>query len=124
MNENAKKWVLALRSGKYKQGKHRLTSIVGGEEQHCCLGVACKLAVEAGVVKVTSPRVGYILYGENFAYADNALPDGVVRWLGMQTAYGQLDDAPFGSLIRANDSGQTFPEIADLIEQHPELFKE
>ena len=39
MNDNAKKWVKALRSGDYKQGHGRLRT----DDTFCCLGVACDL---------------------------------------------------------------------------------
>ena len=38
---NRKKWVAALRSGKYKQGKGQLYDNL--DEKYCCLGVACDL---------------------------------------------------------------------------------
>ncbi len=39
-----------LRSGKYKQGHDRLTTIrEDGWEYDCCLGVACKVAIRYGV---------------------------------------------------------------------------
>lgn len=37
-----KKWVAALRSGKYKQGQYRLHDTA--EQGYCCLGVACRVA--------------------------------------------------------------------------------
>lgn len=36
-----KKWVAALRSGKYKQGQHSLHN--SGANTYCCLGVAYKI---------------------------------------------------------------------------------
>lgn len=41
MNKEVKaKWVAALRSGEYKQGKGRLKNI---NNEYCCLGVLCAL---------------------------------------------------------------------------------
>ena len=37
MNENAKKWVKALRSGEFEQG----TGYLRKGDKFCCLGVAC-----------------------------------------------------------------------------------
>jgi hypothetical protein len=39
----AKKWVEALRSGKYKRATHRLRA---NEDSFCCLGVLCDLYAE------------------------------------------------------------------------------
>lgn len=40
MNKAVKKrWIAALRSGKYKQGRKRLCSIKNGKSKYCCLGV-------------------------------------------------------------------------------------
>jgi hypothetical protein len=58
LNPNAKKWVTALRSGRFKQGRSVLNQ---GDRALCCLGVACEVAIEAGVpVKKTlavAPRI-------------------------------------------------------------------
>lgn len=41
-----RKWVNALRSGKFKQGEQQLRSIDEYNEQtYCCLGVACALGI-------------------------------------------------------------------------------
>lgn len=37
-----KKWINALRSGKYKQGRYALQDSNNG---YCCLGVACKILI-------------------------------------------------------------------------------
>jgi len=39
LNPVAQKWVKALRSGKYKQGRNRLRK----KDRFCCLGVLCEL---------------------------------------------------------------------------------
>ena len=42
--EIAKKWVKALRSGRYQQGKQALkVKSKRGITRHCCLGVLCEL---------------------------------------------------------------------------------
>ena len=40
-----KRWVSALRSGEFKQGKGALEA----KGKHCCLGVLCELALVEGV---------------------------------------------------------------------------
>lgn len=104
------KWQVALRSGKYQQTKKRLR----GDTGHCCLGVLCELAVQEGVI---APAVKY-----GFYYFDNQfslLPKSVMVWSGIDTDaanYGVLtpDDH---ALAHDNDSGKTFEEIADIIEE-------
>jgi hypothetical protein len=98
LNDNAKKWVAALRSGEYKQCQQRLTD----GEGYCCLGVACAISPNA----VDGWK------------EDCTLPWGVREWLGLATAWG--DNNCNGSLSQLNDMGKTFAEIADLIESEPE----
>lgn len=114
MNKNAKKWVRALRSGKYKQGRHQLRS----GDQFCCLGVACDLAVKA---KVIPPPVKD---GRTFQYGREwlGLPDAVRNWLGLRTEIGHYGSN--NALSTVNDGGKRFSTIAKIIESEPEgLFQ-
>ena len=111
MNANAKKWVQALRSGKYKQAHGTLGKEDGSR---CCLGVLCDLAVEAGVIKT-------------FNLYSTCLPEEVTMWAGLssdQGAYGRNL-----ALWRDNDGGwvdgkvnspKRFKTIARIIESEPE----
>ena len=115
MNENAKKWVGALRSGEYEQAKHTLQ--FGGA--FCCLGVACQ---------VYEKETGKRLPRKNGAGAYNraALTHGfrkVQRWLGLSSSVGRFAGS---TLALKNDEGFfDFKAIADLIEAEPEgLFVE
>lgn len=106
INENARKWVKALRSGKYKQGKECLRN----GERFCCLGVACELAKDSGVIK-------------KYFGTDQFMPEKVREWLGLISDSGECACGT-ESLATANDNGITFFEIADLIESEPEgLFE-
>ena len=40
LNENAKKLVAALRSGRYRQARTKLRKA----DRYCCLGVACEIS--------------------------------------------------------------------------------
>ena len=124
LNENVKLWVAALRSDEYKQGKSALhrTAGDGGPDMWCCLGVACDVYLKAGgtlkVKKRQRPRDPWASYDGETAF----LPKVVLEWLGLRTQTGSFAR---GSLIRANDSGISFSEIADIIESEPEgLFEE
>lgn len=117
LNENAKKWVEALRSGKYKQTKHMLERPDGS---CCCLGVACRVAIENGVElnaeQVLSGRDDCIAFGGETL----SLPKSVQDWLGLKDREGMLQDPLRSTLSGKNDVGATFSEIADIIESEPE----
>lgn len=58
-------------------------------------------------------------------FIEDVLPRQVMEWLGLMTEEGMYDD-PDGddSLIGHNDSGDTFKQIANIIESAPEgLFR-
>jgi hypothetical protein len=105
LNANAKEWVQALRSGKYAQGWYQLKR---DDDRFCCLGVACELAMKAGVIKRYEPSNG-------------ALPRSVRLWLGLKHENGDYGTA---SLANDNDHGKSFGDIADIIESEPDgLFR-
>ena len=123
MNENAKKWIAALRSGEFKQGKNLLLDAAGN---YCCLGVACELFIrdggqlEKGLVKRMGENI-LISFDDGISVS----PATVKDWLGLNS-----DDGGFvsggrkKSLVLANDHGETFDEIANIIESEPRgLFK-
>ena len=116
LNENAKKLVEALRSGEFKQTKYSLSN---GTE-HCCLGVACEVAIKNGLnlTKQTNYRDSLTAYDENTNY----LPPPVANWLGFSSVRGAyLDNRGANQwLSYDNDfNGKTFEEIADIIESEP-----
>lgn len=95
-----KKWVKALRSGKYKQAKEALVKGRGSSCSYCCLGVACS---------IMSKDVG------KFSSYRNSLDPGYLNNHGLQVlgiSYNMQT-----SLARMNDSGKSFKEIANYIEK-------
>lgn len=106
LNENAKKWVDALRSGEYKQTRKRLRDSYG----FCCLGVACDVAIKSGVVMDVRRRnteTGHVLYFDN---ESGFPPKLVLEWLGLKTV---------AQLMALNDhKGYNFNQIADFIEEY------
>lgn len=112
MNPEIKsKWVTALRSGEYKQGRGMLhdTEV----DAYCCLGVLCDLAAESGV-PVKREVSGYRRF-ELFDGLDAVLPPSVKHWAGLDRHSPRVGHI---SLAARNDGGSTFSEIADLIEEH------
>lgn len=88
------KWVRALRSGRYKQGK----GLLQRGERNCCLGVLCRIA------KIP------------FTKKAGRLDQDMLRKVG-------LSEVRQTSLITMNDGAPyadrlTFPQIADWIEKH------
>jgi hypothetical protein len=135
LNKNAKLWVKALRSGIYRQGKGVLRTT---SNEFCCLGVACDLAVKAGVLKEdatlnSSPSLSLnstsgpdgFYYGECADSSKFGLPVAVREWLGI-SGEGIFSE-PINEcryLSDLNDHGFTFEQIAKVITSEPEgLFK-
>ena len=114
LNENAQAWVKALRSGEYAQGfgKLRLTKT----NEFCCLGVACELAIKAGL-PIERVIVGEAVFYDAF---DGSLPPKVRDWLGLRTFNGAVNRMDKHSLAHMNDAGESFTAIADFIESEPE----
>lgn len=123
MNENVKKWVAALRSGKYNQYRGSLKN----EETFCCLGVACDLYKnEVGGSWVN--RFFEVSVSES---SSSCLPVTVRNWLGLKSDNGVYYNNSLGLAIHSrclssdNDRGKTFNEIADIIESKPQgLFND
>jgi hypothetical protein len=104
--KNLKKWVEALRSGKYRQTTGRLKKKLPGKHVgYCCLGVACK------VLGVKHDRLG------------NLLPDEAQEMLGTNsrgTIPGphKFRASGYHDLWELNDHlYMSFKEIADVIEE-------
>ncbi len=122
----ADKWIAALNSGDYKQGKWRLKT---DDANFCCLGVLCDLAVKEGIAKevVTfyngNKKIsGY--FSKKQAEGKTAFPmfheieDGIVKWSGMKSSRGEIKGTD-KSLTNFNDSeGKTFTEIAEIIKEN------
>lgn len=102
MNAELKtKWLEALRSGKYKQGRGRLRQ---GDE-FCCLGVLCDISGLGEWIGEVETK-GYS-FKEDIRYG--TLPRHMVPELSCKTS---------NSLTGMNDSGKSFAEIADYIEEN------
>lgn len=133
----ANKWVKALRSGKYKQGREGLCQINEGGKKfkynHCCLGVLCELYNEEHTGKdklkvsfSSSNNEDYrVLFDRNPSY----LPRKVKKWAGMKSTYGRIYeplpekryndyDGVDRGLSAMNDDGISFKTISDIIKKH------
>lgn len=117
MNKRIKaKWLEALRSGRYKQGRDKLKN----GDKFCCLGVLCDLhRLENN--KTRKLKLGWG-EGETYLDEDAILPDAVMEWAGLETKNPIVEDY---DLATFNDGYKgckvrphTFKQIAKLIEKH------
>lgn len=111
----ATRWVKALRSGKYTQGK---TALKDGDD-FCCLGVLCDIYDKSGWSK-----------NDNYKRCDQGLHKSVLKWSGMTThsnatidkyvTFGLYESRPDVSvfLVVKNDNEWSFKRIATWIEEN------
>ena len=113
-------WVEALRSGNYEQGTeylHQNYKNDFAQDQYCCLGVLCEIALETGIgleLDVTKYNSRILYNGE-----DQYLPDKVIEWAGLEDVADGSGDIRVQNttLASLNDGAYTFGEIADIIEK-------
>lgn len=142
--------ITALRSNDLRQGQNRLTGVTAkGEEYHCCLGVGCLVAMEANDSPISAKsslmwdrtswwhrgnRGDSIELAGQISYDDegSVLPSHVREWYGFDDVNPDVFWTERGvqtvrSLASLNDSGASFAQIADAIENTyvvPRLPKE
>ena len=144
------KWLKALRSGKYKQGRGALCQISKkGTESFCCLGVLCDLynkeqkrnkkkgltvqtlAKDEWMVGSLSSNPAFV---RSYNDCDGTLPTQVIKWAGFREENhdGEFNDATLPELITLNDGSsgdwgdgtraRSFKQIADIIEKNHHLL--
>ena len=104
------RWVQALRSGEYKQGK----GVLRQGENFCCLGVLCDITKEELGIEWTHARYGNYIDGERVV-----LPPRVRDYAGLTKRNPEIEGM---TLSDTNDSGADFDVIADLIEKNWEIL--
>lgn len=103
-------WIGALRSRKYKQGKSCLYN--SSTKQYCCLGVLSSLLKIEDIDKIV-----YLSY--HLSNKDN-VQNKIKNFLN--SPCNSIDVEEF--LATMNDSGKSFEEIANWLEQNLELEDE
>lgn len=118
MNPTVKdKWLEALRSGEYEQGRDALYM----QGKHCCLGVLCDVyAKETGEGSFAPPHIDSNPWTFECAVDgdDSSLPAEVLHWSGLSDSSGgrvKIGEK-FDWLTGHNDSGIPFAQLADAIE--------
>jgi len=97
-----KKWLTALRSGKFKQGRHSLRN--SGKE-YCCLGVLCEITGNGKNRKM----------GDAYPLLEKFTSPG---FRGIPTTFVGLHPRTQMRLAKLNDNGTTFEEIARYISRN------
>lgn len=103
-DELKRKWVEALRSGKYRQGRKQLRiRHPGGDDSYCCLGVLCDL-IAPDLWRRNAPH-------PTFSHESAvAMPNSNIR------GAARLRKTEADELAAMNDNGMSFAEIAASIE--------
>lgn len=120
MNEIAKRWTAALRSGEYQQTTDSLRSeLEDGQKGFCCLGVLCDLS-GLGTWELYSGAWHYTIRAEDGSVverSDTELPALVREWSGIREPSGTWwENNGSKSLAAMNDRGDKFVDLADTIE--------
>lgn len=98
----ARKWIQALRSGKYEQARAELRN--GLSREFCCLGVLCDISRKGGRGVWRKGGI-FLIEGERNG---GFLPLSVREWAGVSSRQQS-------TLSVANDNGKSFSEIASMI---------
>jgi hypothetical protein len=117
MKEDIKnKWVEALRSGKYEQGSGLLRDTNETVDKFCCLGVLCDISEKGEWITDLCGDVCYKVLDE--PPSSSVLPESIKQWANMISKVGLFDTSDKGTLTLQNDTGKSFNEIADIIEEY------
>jgi hypothetical protein len=109
--KNIRKWVAALRSGKFKQGQGALKKT---DDTYCCLGVACEISGTINGWEEDS--FSSTLFPQGFRVM--LLPPPVSEWLGIDEADPVLlKKKTENTAANLNDYGASFKRIATYIER-------
>lgn len=109
------KWLKALRSGEYKQGRHTLREDFIAEKEYCCLGVLCDL------VEPNLWRKGSCGGWRNYSEDAGGMPrKELQKRLGLDKKAHRAEhdnETIADTLADMNDRGCSFKEIANWIEK-------
>lgn len=118
-------WTAALRSGNYKQGKQSLKDLNGN---YCVLGVLCEISGLGSWKDYNSAKLKFhyrVDTSITVFTASEGIQPPVIEWAGI-TPLHLYSFCPVEinnektTLTTINDSGKSFNEIADIIEQNYE----
>jgi len=129
------KWLQALRSGEYRQGRYALRT---SNNEFCCLGVLCDLysrevGGEWAYEVYTSTLCSLFVAKHDEEGSDTStgqLPGSVMEWAGLEeynpsvnvarpllsSLSHELKAELHTTLAELNDEGESFSRIADIIQ--------
>lgn len=115
MNPEIKeKWLTALRSGDYKQGKGWLCRVERDDSKtYCCLGVLTDLYIQEMGFE-WERGVSCLYFDERAA----VLPPSVMNWSSVSDSglfYGEEGEE--GELTSVNDTSDNFDKVIQIIEE-------
>lgn len=119
------KWVAALRSGAYKQGKNFLRQRKPHQRaEYCCLGVLCEIAAGEGVISSAKRNLDAMEFNA-YSYGPESYslvpPPEVTRWArlpnGVPNPSVPYKDAKRSMSFLNDREGLDFNQIADIIEE-------
>lgn len=105
-------WVTDLRTPGIVQGRGRLFDGVG----YCCLGRLC--VVLERTFELSQPHRGHVLDGEGAILPQSVMDQAEMKTPSGATIFWVNSAEPIqvhAELSELNDSGLTFPQIADMI---------
>lgn len=118
-NKLKQKWIDALRSGRYIQGKKFLKRSVNDAPKYCCLGVLCE--IEGKEWNLIADFTNNVMRYDVQSPEDKVLVYAAESSVGMLPEHTRilvgLPSSIEHELIRMNDQGTDFNEIANYIER-------
>ncbi len=102
----ATKWIKALKSGKYKQGKNTLHKKIGNKDHYCCLGVLCDVL-----------KIDRNIWANGYT---NSLPQEAIDISGIGSREGvyEFQNRNYSLATLNDESKYNFKKIANVIEKH------
>lgn len=119
LGPNQEKWLQAIESGDYPQGRQYLNK----NNKFCCLGVACELfSVVVGSFSASENDLVTCYGNEEEDESCYCLaPADTTRTLALRDDAGRIDGkSEYNSLASMNDNNLDFPTIAKFIRENPE----
>lgn len=115
-----KKWLEALRSGDFLQGKNNLKKKSKGKIRHCCLGVASEVCGLDSTLLANSDVFQFV---DGDYKEAQFLPGAAQVWLGFASDNPRINlldsEGQATQLSALNDrGGWSFAKIADAIEKY------